>query len=339
MRRVANPPNPYHSTIVEWTEEPPEAELEIYEETETRSIITRNQSPDVGFEYSVNPYRGCTHACTYCFARPYHEYLGFGAGTDFERKIVVKVRAPEILRRELMRPNWQGAPLAFSFTSDPYLPLENHYRLTMQCLEVCLEFRQPVEIVTKSALVRRDVELLVELSRQASCGVYFSIPFADDETARALEPFAPSPSARFRAMRELAEAGISVSIGLAPMIPGLNDSDIPQLLKQAHEAGARAAWMTMLRLPGSVAPYFVERLRERLPLKAERVLNHIREERGGGLNSADFGARMKGTSEQWKMIEQLFRLYCRRLGFNRENSQPTENTFRRPSLQPTLFDE
>ena len=340
MRRVANPPNPYHSTIVEWTEEPPEAELEIYEETETRSIITRNQSPDVGFEYSVNPYRGCTHACTYCFARPYHEYLGFGAGTDFERKIVVKVRAPEILRRELMRPGWQGAPLAFSFTSDPYLPLENHYSLTRRCLEVCLEFRQPAEIVTKSALVRRDAELLGELARQASCGVYFSIPFVDDETARALEPFAPSPSARFRAMRELAEAGISVGIGLAPMIPGLNDSDIPQLLKQAREAGAGAAWMTMLRLPGSVAPYFVERLRERLPLKAERVLNHIREERGGRLNSADFGARMKGTSEQWKMVEQLFRLYCSRLGFNRENSQPIkENTFRRPSLQSTLFDE
>ncbi len=157
MRRVTNPPNPFLSTSIEWTGEPPEAELEVFEETATRSIITRNESPDVGFEYSVNLYRGCTHACAYCFARPYHEYLGFGAGTDFERKIVVKVRAPELLRRELMKPSWKGDALAFSFTSDPYLPLETHYRLTRKCLEICLEFRQPVSIVTKSALVRRDV--------------------------------------------------------------------------------------------------------------------------------------------------------------------------------------
>lgn len=337
MRRIANPPNPYLSTTIEWTGEPPEAPLEIFEETETRSIITRNQSPDVGFEYSVNVYRGCTHACAYCFARPYHEYLGFGAGTDFERKIVVKIHAAKLLRRELMKPSWQGDSLAFSFTSDPYLPLENHYRLTRQCLEVCLEFRQPVSIVTKSALVRRDVELLSEIARHASCAVYFSIPFADDETARALEPFTPSPAARFRAMRELSDAGIPTGIGIAPLVPGLNDSHIPRLLKRAHAAGARSAWMTMLRLPGSVAPYFVERLRERLPTKAARVLNHIQEERNGRLNSAEFGARMRGTSEQWKMSEQIFRLYCRRLGFN-EGNAPESRTFRRPLSQGELFE-
>jgi DNA repair photolyase len=325
---------------VEWIGEPPEARLEVYEETATRSIITHNNSPDVGFDYSVNCYRGCSHACSYCFSRPTHEYLGFGAGTDFERKIVAKVHAPELLRRELMKPSWKGADLVFSFTSDPYLPLEAHYQLTRRCLEVCLEFRQPVSIVTKSALVRRDKDLLQELTREADCSVNFTIPFRDDETSRALEPFAPSPQARFRAMAELAEAGIPVGIGIAPLAPGLNDSHIPELLKRAREAGARTAWMTMLRLPGSVATYFEERLRERLPLRAERVLNHIREERGGRLNSSQFGERMKGKSEQWKMTEQLFKLHCRRLGFNQRSYRTQkEQTFRRPTAQVSLFDE
>ncbi|MFN2452799.1 MAG: radical SAM protein [Pyrinomonadaceae bacterium] len=343
MRYVENPPNPWLSTSVEWIGEPPEARLEVFDETATRTIITHNNSPDVGFEYSVNCYRGCTHACSYCFARPTHEYLGFGAGTDFERKIVAKVRAPELLREAFMKPSWKGDELAFSFTSDPYLPLETHYQLTRKCLEVCLEFRNPVSIVTKSALVRRDIDLLRELSGQAACAVYFTIPFRDYETSRALEPFAPSPDARFRAMEELANAGIRVGIGVAPLIPALNDSHIPDLLKRAKEAGARDAWFTMLRLPGSVAPYFEQRLHERLPTKAARVLKHIREERNGRLNSSEFGARMKGTSEQWKVAEQIFRVQCRRLGLNSENSEDfltaaKPATFRRPTRQASLFD-
>lgn len=341
MRYVQNPPNPWLKQTVEWLGEPPEAGLEVYEETETRSIITHNQSPDVGFDYSVNCYRGCSHACTYCFSRPTHEYLGFGAGTDFERKIVVKVRAAELLRKELMRPSWKGDEIAFSFTSDPYVQLEAHYKLTRKCLEVCLDFRNPVSVVTKSALVVRDKELLTALSREASAYVFFSIPFRDNETARALEPYVSSPDARFRAMKELADAGIPVGLAIAPVIPGLNDSHIPDLLKRAREAGARAAFMNMLRLPGSVAPYFEERLRERLPTKAERILKHIREERGGRLNSSEFGSRMRGRSEQWRVTEQLFKLHCTRLGFNRprteaESSRP--KTFRRPSPQGLLFE-
>jgi DNA repair photolyase len=340
MRYVENPPNPWLSTSVEWIGEPPEAKLEVFEETATRTIITHNKSPDVGFDYSINCYRGCTHACSYCFSRPTHEYLGFGAGTDFERKIVAKVHAPDLLRQELMKPSWKGDALVFSFTSDPYLPLETHYGLTRKCLEVCLEFRQPVTIVTKSALVRRDKELLCALAREADASVNFTIPFRDHETARALEPFAPSPDARFHAMEELAAAGIKVGIGIAPMIPGLNDSHIPELLKRAHKAGARTAWMTMLRLPGSVAPYFENRLRERLPTKAERVMSHIREERKGRLNSSEFGARMKGTSEQWRVIEQIFKIHCQRLGFNskRYTDQEKAPTFRRPTAQSSLFD-
>src|SRR5436305_10025559 len=222
MRYVANPPNPWLTTSVEWIGEPPAAKIEVFEETETRSIISRNDSPDVAFDYSINCYRGCIHACTYCFSRPTHEYLDFGAGTDFEREIVVKVRAAELLRKELMKPSWKGDEIVFSFTSDPYIPLEANYKLTRGCLEVCAEFRNPVGIVTKSALIRRDVDVLQRLTQDASVGVYFSIPFADYDLARAVEPFAPSPNARFEAMKTLADADIEVGIGIAPTIPGLS---------------------------------------------------------------------------------------------------------------------
>ncbi len=341
MRYVENPPNPWLTHTVEWIGEPPEARVEVFEETETRSIITHNQSPDVGFDYSVNCYRGCVHACTYCFSRPTHEYLGYGAGTDFERKIVAKVRAPELLRAELMRKSWRGAPLVFSFTSDPYVPLEAHYKLTRRCLEVCLEFRNPVSVVTKSALIRRDASLLAELAQEAAASVYFTIPFADYETARAVEPFAPSPDARFKAMKELADAGVPVGIGIAPVIPGLS-TDIPELLKRAREAGAAHAFMTMLRLPGSVAEYFEQRLRERLPTKAQRVMNRIREARGGRLNSAQFGERMRGQGQFWETQERLFRVYCKRLGFNKQErwtyeDKTPQSTFRRPTAQGSLF--
>jgi DNA repair photolyase len=341
MRYVENPPNPWLKHTVEWIGEPPEAKIEVFEETETRTIITHNNSPDVGFDYSVNCYRGCAHACSYCFSRPTHEYLGYGAGTDFERKIVAKIHAPELLRRELMARSWRGQELVFSFTSDPYVPLEAHYQLTRRCLEVCLEFRNPVGIVTKSALIRRDIDVLKRLAAEASVSVFFTIPFADYETARALEPFAPAPDARFKAMRELADQGIEVGLGIAPVIPGLSN-DIPQLLKRAQEAGAQKAFMTMLRLPGSVAPYFEQRLRERLPTKAERVLKRIREARDGKLNSSEFGKRMRGNGEYWRALEALFRLHCQRLGFNREvqGSYRTQSpgSFRRPTAQATLFD-
>ncbi len=343
MRYVENPPNPWLDTTVEWIGEPPETKVEVFEETETRTIITHNNSPDVDFDYSVNCYRGCTHACSYCFSRPTHEYLGYGAGTDFESKIVAKVRAPELLRRELTKPSWKGDEIVFSFTSDPYLPLEAHYKLTRKCLEVCLEFRNPVGIVTKSALIRRDIELLAQLARNAAVAVYFTIPFDDYETARAVEPFAPSPDARFRAMAELAGAGIPVGIGIAPVILSLNDSHIPTLLKRARDAGAKSAFMTMLRLPGSVAPYFETKLRERMPTKADRILNRLREARGGKLNSSEFGERMRGHSEQWRVVKRMFDLHCKRLGFNKEETEKEgagmrPSTFRRPSAQGALFD-
>lgn len=340
MRYVVNPPNPWLTHSVEWIGEPPTAKIEVFEETETRTIISSNDSPDVAFDHSINCYRGCVHGCTYCFSRPTHEYLDFGAGTDFERKIVVKVNAPALLRKELMRPSWKGEHIVFSFTSDPYIPLEANYKLTRACLEVCAEFRNPVGIVTKSALIRRDIDVLQELSREASLGVYFSIPFDDYDIARALEPFAPSPNARFSAMKELADAGIQVGIGIAPTIPGLT-TDIPRLLKRARHCGATKAFINMLRLPGSVAPYFEQRLREKLPTKADRVLNRIREARGGKLNSSVFGERMRGKGQYWQAQEKLFNIYAKRLGFNEHrvgsDYHSDRNTFRRPTAQGSLF--
>jgi DNA repair photolyase len=340
MRFVDNPPNPWLTESIEWIGEPPRAKIEVFEETETRTIISRNDSPDVAFDYSINCYRGCIHGCTYCFSRPTHEYLDFGAGTDFERKIVVKVRAAELLRKELMKPSWKGDEIVFSFTSDPYVPLEANYKLTRACLEVCADFRNPVGIVTKSALIRRDIDVLQKLTREASVGVYFSIPFADGEVVRAVEPFAPSPRARFAAMKELADAGIQVGIGIAPTIPGLS-TDIPGLLERAKECGATKAFLNMLRLPGSVAPYFEQRLREKLPTKADRVLNRIRDARGGKLNSSTFHDRMRGKGEFWDAQAKLFSVYAKRFGFNEHrvgsDHHARANTFRRPTPQGSLF--
>jgi DNA repair photolyase len=340
MRFVENPPNPWLTESIEWIGEPPRAKIEVFEETETRTIISRNDSPDVAFDYSINCYRGCIHGCTYCFSRPTHEYLDFGAGTDFERKIVVKVRAPELLRKELMKPSWKGDEIVFSFTSDPYVPLEANYKLTRSCLEVCAEFRNPVGIVTKSALIRRDIDVLQTLTREASVGVYFSIPFADYEIARAVEPFAPSPKARFAAMKQLADAGIQVGIGIAPTIPGLT-TDVPGLLERARDCGATKAFMNMVRLPGSVAPYFEQRLRQKLPSKADRVLNRIRDARGGKLNSSVFHDRMHGQGQYWDAQEKLFNVYVKRFGFNQRRvgseDHGREKTFRRPTAQRSLF--
>jgi DNA repair photolyase len=338
MQYVENPPNPWLAHSIEWLGEPPETKLEIFEETETRAIITRNNSPDVGFDYTVNCYRGCIHGCTYCFSRPTHEYLGYGAGTDFDRKIIVKVKAPELLRKELMKPSWKGDEIVFSFTSDPYIPMEANYKLTRRCLEVCAEFCQPIGIITKSALIRRDIDVLKELTKKARLGVFFTIPFVDRESARAVEPYAPLPDARFHAMSDLADAGITVGIGIAPVIPGLTN-DIPELLKRAKDAGATHAFVNMLRLPGNVAPYFEERLREKLPTKADRILNRIRDARDGKLNSSVFGERMRGKGPYWEAIHRLFKIHCEKLGFNKERHRQPQpvSTFRRPSAQQSLF--
>jgi DNA repair photolyase len=335
MRQINNPPNPYHKYTAEFLGEPPPVKLEIFEETATRKIITKNNSPDVGFDFSVNCYRGCIHACTYCFARPYHEFLGYGAGTDFETKIVVKINAPELLRRELKATRRNIDSLNFSFTTDPYLPLEANYELTRNCLKVCRDYRIPVGIVTKSPLVTRDTDVLSE----SGATVYFSIPFLTTEQSKPFEPYAPIPEARFRAMKTLAENGIPVGIAVAPIIPAYNDSQIPALLERARDAGATKAFMTLLRLPTeSLRAYFTARLAERLPTKTDKILGALKRERDGKLNSNDFGSRMKGKTEQWRLAVKLFDLHYRRLGFEPESKPVQIIEEKKIPLQQRLFD-
>ena len=313
LRLVDNPPNPYLSDQREWLEPPPEAKLEVYEE-HAKTIITQNDSPDISFRWSVNPYRGCQHSCAYCYARPYHEYLGMGAGTDFDTKIVAKVNAPDLLRDELQKRSWSGEWIVFSGVTDCYQPLEAVYQLTRRCVEVCLERSNPMSIITKSYLVCRDAELLGELHRKAGCSVFVSIPFADDKTAKLIEPQAPPPSRRFESVRRLTAAGVPVGVMVAPIIPGLNDKEIPAIIKAASEAGAKLAGYTALRLAGSVAPVFLERLKAAMPLRAARIEARIRDMREGKLNDSRFGKRMRGEGNYWKNIKALFDLSLRRYG-------------------------
>ena len=337
-RPVANPPNPWLSTQLEYLEDVPAAALEVYEE-DARTIINRNDSPDVPFAWSVNPYRGCYHGCAYCYARPTHEYLEWGAGTDFERKIVVKRNAPALLRAAFNARGWKGEVLAFSGVTDCYQPLEAAYALTRGCLEVCLEYRNPVGIITKGALVARDTELLAELEATAGCTVTISIPFADDEGGRQIEPYASTVSKRFAALERLSAAGVRTGVGVSPVIPGLNDSQIPAILKRARECGAQHAFMTMLRLPGSVLPVFEERLKSAVPLRAQAVLSAIRDVRGGAMNRSSFGDRMTGAGPRWSAIEQLFTTHARRLGLETDENpmRPARLAFRVPQRQRSLF--
>jgi len=252
---------------------------------------------------------------------------------------VVKKNAPELLRKAFERSSWQGDGIVFSGNTDCYQAAEANYELTRRCLEVCLDFQNPVSIITKSALIRRDVELLAELSRRAAASVYISVAFARDEMARKMEPYASRPSLRLEVMRRLADAGVPTGVMVAPIIPGLNDTDIPELLERARDAGARTAGMTLLRLPAEVLPVFDGRLEEAFPERAQKVRNGLLELRGGKMNNSDFGARMRGRGPRWDAIASLFELHRKRLGLDEERpSTPVASTFRRPSRQGSLFD-
>jgi len=338
MRTVANPPNPFESQHRELLEPAPAARLTVFEDA-SREILSRNDSPDLPFRWSVNPYRGCFHGCAYCYARPSHEYWGFGAGTDFDTKIIVKEEAPQLLRRAFEKPSWQGELILFSGNTDCYQPLEASYGLTRACLEVCAEYRNPVGIITKGALVRRDLDVLRRLQREAWVQVYLSIPFADQETARLVEPQAPSPVKRFETMQALAEAGIPVGLSLAPIIPGLNDEDIPELLERARHAGARTAAYSLLRLSGSVEPVFLERMKAAFPGRVNKIVNRLRETRDGQLTGGEFFTRHRGRGTYWQMIEQLFALAKRNAGFDERAEGEILHTFKRPgSVQMALFE-
>ncbi len=282
---------------------------------DSKSIISENDSPDIPFRYSLNPYRGCAHACPYCYARNTHEYLGYNAGLNFETKILVKREAPALLRKFLLRKSWRPEPITFSGVTDCYQPAERQFRLTRQCLEVARDFRQPVSIVTKNALVLRDLDLLGPMAGENLVHVFLSVTTLDTELARVMEPRTSIPAARLRAVRMLAEAGVPVGVMVAPIIPGLNDSEIPAVLEAAKDAGAKAASYILLRLPLTVEPVFREWLSRTRPLQAEKIESLIRGTRGGKFSDSTWGRRMRGDGEIADQIRAMFRVFRQKLGF------------------------
>ncbi|MFO0584429.1 MAG: PA0069 family radical SAM protein [Anaeromyxobacter sp.] len=348
-RPASNPPNRFLSERVDFDE--PQTAGVVLRDDATREILSHNDSPDIGFSWSVNPYRGCQHACAYCYARPTHEYLGLGAGTDFDTQLFVKRRAPELLRAAFERPSWKGETLAFSGVTDPWQPVEAELRLTRALLEVCLEYRNPVGVISKSALLGRDLDVLTALKREARVSVSVTIPFLDPSLARALEPWAPAPATRLELVARLAEAGLEPSVVVAPVIPGL-DHELPRVLEAAREAGAARAGWILLRLPGAVAPVFEERLRAALPDAAPRILHLVRETRGGKLYDARYGRRGRGEGPYAATVAAVFAKAAARLGLAGQGpmaglsadpagceAEPT-TTFRRPPRhgQLALFD-
>ena len=295
-----------------------------------RSIVTENDSPDVGFRFSINPYRGCAHGCSYCYARQTHEFIGYNAGLEFETKILVKEDAPELFREFLTRKNWVPEPIALSGVTDCYQPAERQFKLTRRCLEVAAEFRQPMTLITKNALVVRDIDLLRNLASRNLVHVTLSITTLDAELARSMEPRTSTPAARLRAIRVLADAGIPVRVLMAPIIPGLNDSEVPTVLAASKDAGAAGAEYTLLRLPLTVGPVFWEWLERTHPNRSKRVRRRIQEVRGGKDNDSRFGTRMSGTGELSRRIADLFCLFRKRYGLDGDLPLLDRSRFRRP---------
>ncbi|REJ86392.1 MAG: radical SAM protein [Planctomycetota bacterium] len=297
---------------------------------ESRSIISENDSPDLPFRYSLNPYRGCQHGCAYCYARPTHEYLGLSAGLDFESKIFVKHRAAELFREWLRRPRYQPETVTLSGVTDCYQPGEREFRITRSCLEVALEARQPVTIVTKNALVTRDLDLLREMAVMSLVAVAVSVTTLDAGLARVLEPRTSSPEARLNALRSLSDAGIPTRVMTAPIIPGLNDSELPAVLQAAADAGARSAGYILLRLPLAVRPIFEEWLSRNAPSKASRVESLIRSTREGQMNDSRFGSRFRGTGQIAEQIRRTFQVFSRKYGLDGAGQPLDVSRFRRP---------
>ncbi len=304
----------------------------------TRTIIAGNQSPDVGFSFSVNPYRGCEHGCVYCYARPTHEYLGMSAGLDFESKILVKENAPELLRSELNARGWKPQVVAMSGVTDCYQPIERKLRITRGCLEVLCDFRNPTIIITKNRLVTRDIDILKEMTEFNAVSVAISVTSLDRGLQRELEPRASTPENRLLAIRELAEAQIPVSVMIGPVIPGLTDHEIPAILKAAAEAGASGAGYVMLRLPFAVKSLFENWLEQHRPLAKDKVLNAVRSVRGGGLNDPRFSSRMRGEGAIAEGIQRLFEISKRRYRLDAVRKSLSIDAFRRPGQQLGLWD-
>ncbi|HEX5398419.1 MAG TPA: PA0069 family radical SAM protein [Verrucomicrobiae bacterium] len=328
-----NPPNRFEKIILEpdaeWNPDDDILPRTQFFKDHSKTVIARNDSPDVGFQASLNPYRGCEHGCIYCYARPTHEYLGFSAGLDFESKIMVKEDAPELLRKELSSQKWQPQVIFMSGVTDCYQPVERKLKLTRRCLEVLAEFRNPVFIVTKNHLVTRDIDLLSELARHQAVGVFLSITTLESELRQIMEPRTSPPAARLAALRELASAGIPVGVNVAPIIPGLTDHEMPAILKAAAEAGATSAGYTVVRLPHAVAPLFEKWLATHFPDRKENVLNRLRAMRGGRLYDAQWGKRFSGEGIFAEQIGRMFEVARRRAGIRNDDAALSTAGFRR----------
>jgi DNA repair photolyase len=329
---IGNPRNRFETLEVERDEEvpgPERVETELLRDT-SRSVIAYNDSPDVGFDASVNPYRGCEHGCVYCYARPFHEYLGFSAGLDFESRILVKPDAPELLRKELSSPTWKPQTLAMSGVTDCYQPAERRLEITRRCLEVLADFRNPVGVITKNELVTRDIDILQRLHEHQAAAVMISITTLDPEVARKMEPRASHPRDRLKAVERLAAAGIPVGVMVAPVVPAITDHEMPKILEAAAGAGARTAGYVVMRLPGAVSGLFEAWLAEHFPDRKEKLLNRVRELRGGQLYDPRFGNRMRGEGLFADQIRATFQTFKRRYGLDQPHAELSTAAFRVP---------
>ena len=304
---------------------------------DSKTILAKNNSPDIPFNFSINPYRGCEHGCVYCFARPFHEFLGYSSGLDFETKIHVKRNAAELLCREFMKPSWQPQVVSISGVTDAYQPAESRFRVTRSLLEVFAEFRNPVGLITKNALVTRDIDLLSEMAKRDAASVAVSITTLDESIARKMEPRTSTIAKRFDAVKQLTQAGVPVAVMLAPIIPGLTDNDIPGLVQRAAENGARRVNLLPVRLPREVGPLFEDWLGAHFPGHKDKVLNRIKEMRGGELNDGRFGKRMKGEGKRAEHLHGLFKLAVRKHGMNSERFTYNTEAFRRPGSTKQMF--
>lgn len=327
---AGNPPNRFESLTVEL-----ESPLERNPRTQflredSRSIISRNDSPDISFSASLNPYRGCEHGCSYCYARPYHEYLGFSSGIDFETRIIVKENAADLLREQLASDRWTPEVLALSTVTDCYQPVERRLEITRKCLRVLADFRNPVGIITKNHLITRDADILSELAEFSACSAHISITSLDPDLSRRMEPRASMPAHRLDAIAKLTQAGIPVGVVIAPVVPGLTDHEIPAILKAAREAGAVRAAYSIIRLPHAVKDIFSSWLQEHVPGSAEKILERIRDIRGGALHSSKFGERLRGRGFWAGQIGNLFSTCREKEGFAADHFQYNLQEFRRP---------
>lgn len=301
----------------------------IFYKDESKTVIAKNSSEDLGFDYSINPYRGCEHGCIYCFARPTHEFLGFSSGVDFESKIMVKHDAPILLEKEFRKKSYIPKLIMLSGNTDCYQPVEYKLKLTRQILEVCLKYRNPVAIITKNALIQRDVDVISEMAKLNLASVTISITSLDKSLLRKMEPKTSVPQKRLETVRLMAEKNIPVNVNIAPLIPGLTDEELPEILKASAEHGAQTASYIMLRLPYAVKELFLNWIKTEFPDRSKKIENKIREMREGKLNSSEFGERFKGKGEQNEAIKSLFNLSCKKFGLNTIKREPlTTSLFR-----------